>query len=80
MTPDYRRVLRRLLITVYGGIGLYAVLIMQSLAIVGIVVLAAALTYSAVQVADTITERDWALLLPRRKDALALPPPDEGSD
>jgi hypothetical protein len=75
MSPEYRRVLTYLLGVVYGGVGLYAGLSLQSLVLVGVVVLLAALTYASMQAATVVTERDWERLLPPRKSPPALPPP-----
>ncbi len=75
MTPEYRRVLRGLLGAIYGGVGLYAGIMAQSLILVGVVALLAVLTYASVALTDGVVARDWERLLPPRKSPPALPPP-----
>jgi hypothetical protein len=84
MSPDYRRVLRALLGTVYGGVGLYAGIMAQSLLLVGVVALLAVLTYASVALTDGVVARDWDRVpwLPPKKTPPRLPPPasDDGED
>jgi hypothetical protein len=75
--------LRGFLGVVYGGAGLYAGIMAQSLLLVGVVALLAVLTYASVAVADGVVDRDWERLLPPRKARPALPPgpaPDADGD
>jgi hypothetical protein len=76
MSPQYRRVLTRLLGAVYAAGTVYG-LHAASLTLVGVVIALAALTYLAACTTDVLVERDWSHLLPPRRvpGQPTLPPP-----